>query len=178
MIHLIYELAQRPEFKGRVVFLEDYSMEVARYLISGCDVWLNNPRRPLEASGTSGQKVGAHGGLNVSVLDGWWPEGYNGENGWAIGKETPVDGELIFKDSHVQDVEDALYLYEVMENEVIPTFYTRDEQGIPRAWIRRIKNAMMTLPPQFCAERMLREYVERIYPPEVVLDPPRILRAG
>ncbi len=179
LIHRIYEISQMEPFKGKVIFLENYNMAIARFLVSGSDVWLNNPRRPFEASGTSGQKVATHAGVNVSVLDGWWPEGYDGTNGWAIGEATPIGGDdLVFKDSHVQDVEDALALYEVMEQEVIPTFYQRNEQGIPVDWLQRVKRAMITLPPRFSAERMLKEYVERIYPPSVVLDPPRTLAGG
>lgn len=128
-------------------------------LVSGCDVWLNNPRRPREASGTSGQKVTVHGGLNLSILDGWWPEGYNGHNGWAIGQEASHE----HKDAHVQDPEDAHFLYETLANDVIPTFYDRDAKDLPIRWIAHMRNAMRTLPYAFSAERMVIDYIELIY---------------
>ena len=117
----------------------------------------------MEASGTSGQKIAVHGGLNVSILDGWWPEGYNGENGWAIG----YDASATYKDPHEQDAEDAAFLYDVLENQVIPTFYERDERGIPTGWVSRMRNAMMTLTHEFSAARMVRQYVEQIYGAEM-----------
>jgi alpha-glucan phosphorylase-like protein len=156
-IRTIFEMSQRPAFKGKVVFLENYSMEIGRMLVSGCDVWLNNPRRPMEASGTSGQKIAAHGGLNVSILDGWWPEGYDGSNGWTIGDGT------VYPDVGKQDAEDATALYAVLENEVIPAFYDRDPEGLPRGWISRMRRAMQTLPATFSAVRMVSDYVEEMY---------------
>lgn len=159
LIQQLFELTRHAAFEGRLVFLENYNMEVGRMLVSGCDVWLNNPRRPMEASGTSGQKVGVHGGLNVSILDGWWPEGYNGHNGWAIGYDASAD----IKDPGVQDAEDADYLYDVLEREVLPAFYERGDDGLPHAWIARMRQAMMTLPWAFSAERMLVDYTEQIY---------------
>ncbi|MEX0599882.1 MAG: alpha-glucan family phosphorylase, partial [Rhodothermales bacterium] len=160
-IQQIVEAAHHPGLRGRVVFLENYNIEIGRMLISGCDVWLNNPRRPMEASGTSGQKVAVHGGLNLSVLDGWWPEGYNGLNGWAIGKEH-VDTAL---DTLEQDRLDAESLYRRLEEAVVPAFYDRDERGIPTLWIRRMRAAMKELVPQFSARRMVGDYVERMYAP-------------
>lgn len=157
-IQQIYEMSQREPFSGRLVFLENYDMEVGRMLVSGCDVWLNNPRRPMEASGTSGQKISIHGGLNLSILDGWWPEGYNGENGWAIG---PASTEEL--ENEEQDARDAAYLYEKLEREVIPAFYERGADGLPGQWIQRMKNAMRTLPPAFSAERMVKDYIEEMY---------------
>jgi starch phosphorylase/maltose phosphorylase len=134
---------------------------MGRMLTSGCDVWLNNPRRPLEASGTSGQKVAAHGGLNLSVLDGWWPEGYNGRNGWAIGPEPTGDyGEA---DPEVQDEQDAAALYEQLEQNVVPTFYDRTDDGLPADWIDMMREAMAGLPAPFSAKRMVLEYVEEMY---------------
>lgn len=162
-IQQIHELSRNAAFEGKLVFLENYTMEIGRRLVSGCDVWLNNPRRPMEASGTSGQKIAVHGGLNVSILDGWWPEGYNGENGWAIG----YDASATYKDPHEQDAEDAAFLYDVLENQVIPTFYERDERGIPTGWVSRMRNAMMTLTHEFSAARMVRQYVEQIYGAEM-----------
>jgi starch phosphorylase/maltose phosphorylase len=160
-IQRIYEISQQDGFNGRVVFLENYNMEIGRMLVSGCDVWLNNPRRPLEASGTSGQKITPHGGLNLSVLDGWWPEGYNGDNGWAIGK-TPT-GDYGTEDPEVQDRDDARSLYHQLEDEVIPAFYDRDDNGLPTRWIARMREAMTTLLGPFTAKRMVIDYVNKMY---------------
>ncbi len=145
------------EHLGRVVYLENYDLALARGLVQGCDVWLNLPRRPLEASGTSGQKVIANGGLNVSVLDGWWVEGYAGDNGWAVGDERQ-DG-----DPEAQDDADAEALYTLLETEVLPLFYERDAQGIPRRWLARVRASIKTLLPLFNTHRMVKEYAERIY---------------
>jgi starch phosphorylase/maltose phosphorylase len=163
-IQRIYEISQMPGFEGKVVFLENYDMEIGRMLTSGCDVWLNNPRRPKEASGTSGQKVAAHGGLNLSVLDGWWPEGYNGENGWAIGPEP--SGTYGEADPEVQDEQDAASLYTQLEEAVIPTFYDRTSRppsGLPTDWIAMMREAMTGLPGPFSAKRMVLDYVEEMY---------------
>jgi glycogen phosphorylase len=157
-IRYIYEMTKREPFRGRIVFVEDYSMEIGRMLVSGCDVWLNNPRRPMEASGTSGQKIAAHGGLNLSILDGWWPEGYNGKNGWAID-----DGKSTYDSEHEQDDVDAASLYRLLEEDVIPDFYNRDERGVPTRWVEHMKDAMATLPYEFSAERMVSDYVEEVY---------------
>ncbi len=143
-------------WQHRAVFIEDYDQEVARYLVHGVDVWMNVPRRPLEASGTSGMKAAMNGVLNFSILDGWWIEGYNGENGFEI-------GDLSEADETTADAEDAESLYSTLENQIIPTFYDIDDAGIPTAWVRRMKNAIATLTPQFSSDRMVREYVERIY---------------
>jgi starch phosphorylase len=135
-------------------------MNVARYLIQGVDVWLNTPRRPNEASGTSGQKAALNGVLNLSVLDGWWPEGYNGINGWAIGGLTDLD------DPEAQDEADAEALYQLLEDEIIPLFYDeRSSDGLPREWIARIKESIRTLAPRFSMRRMVKEYVETMYLP-------------
>ncbi len=158
-IRQILEAAQRPGLQGRIVFLENYNMRIGRMLTSGCDVWLNNPRSPMEASGTSGQKVAVHGGLNLSVLDGWWPEGYNGENGWAIGHGY-ADGSF---DKAELDRRDAESLYRQLEQGVVPAFYERDERGIPTQWIGRMRAAMKELTPRFSATRMVKEYAERMY---------------
>lgn len=159
LIQQLFEISRNPAFNGRLIILENYDMHIGRLLVSGCDIWLNNPRRPYEASGTSGQKAPIHGGLNLSILDGWWPEGYNGSNGWAIGHESSADT----KEPSVQDEEDARFLQDTLANEVIPMFYTRDEQNIPREWVSRMRQAMMTLPHAFSAERMLIDYVEQVY---------------
>jgi glycogen phosphorylase len=159
-IQQIFEMSDHPDLKGRLIFLENYNMEVGKMLVSGCDVWLNNPRRPMEASGTSGQKVAIHGGLNLSILDGWWPEGYNGKNGWAIGHDASADEAL---DPDAQDAEDARFLYETFENSVIPKFYERDDRGLPTEWLAFMREAMRSLPYDFSAERMVVDYVEQMY---------------
>ncbi len=158
-IRQILEAARQPGFKGRIAFLENYNMEIGRMLVSGCDVWLNNPRSPMEASGTSGQKAAVHGGLNLSVLDGWWPEGYNGENGWAIGHGY-ADGSFGQKEL---DRRDAESLYRQLEQGVVPAFYERDGRGLPTQWIGRMRAAMAELAPRFSATRMVKEYAESMY---------------
>ena len=148
-------------WQKRAVFIEDYDQEVARYLVQGVDVWMNVPRRPLEASGTSGMKAAMNGVLNFSVLDGWWIEGYNGENGFAIGDESRDASASETDDS--DDARDAESLYSTLENQIIPAFYGIDDSGLPSDWIRRMKNSIATLTPQFSTDRMVTEYVERIY---------------
>ena len=160
-IQRIYEYSQQEGFAGKVVFLEGYDMQIGRMLVSGCDIWLNNPRRPLEASGTSGQKIAAHGGLNLSVLDGWWPEGYNGDNGWAIGPEPT--GDYGTEDPERQDREDAASLYTQLEDHILPAFYERDAAGLPPAWIAKMREAMTGVPASFSAKRMVIDYVEQMY---------------
>ena len=150
-------IRQPVEHLGRIVYLENYDVALARWLVQGCDVWLNLPRRPLEASGTSGQKVIANGGVNVSVLDGWWVEGCSDDNGWAVGDERQD------VDPAAQDDADAEALYTLLEKEVVPLFYERDERGIPRRWLARVRTSMKTLLPFFNTHRMVREYAERIY---------------
>ncbi len=159
IIQQLFEVANHPAIAGKVIVLEDYSMAIGRMLVSGCDVWLNNPRRPYEASGTSGQKVATHGGLNLSILDGWWPEGFDGTNGWAIGNEASADP----KDHAIQDAEDVRFLHDILQNDVVPMFYDRDEQGLPTRWIAMMRQAMITLPAAFSAQRMLVDYIEQIY---------------
>jgi starch phosphorylase len=148
-----------PELAGRVIFIEDYDINVGRHLVQGVDVWLNNPRRPQEASGTSGQKVLLNGGLNFSILDGWWAEAYDGLNGFAIGDGT----------THVsveeQDRRDAASLYHTLENEVIPLYYDRDEHGVPRGWVARMKRAIQTLGWRFNTDRMVTDYTRECYLP-------------
>jgi glycogen phosphorylase len=159
LIARVVQMARRSELRRRVVFLEDYDMNVARYLVQGVDVWLNNPRRPLEASGTSGMKVPVNGGLNLSILDGWWVEGYDGDNGWAIGA-----GEE-YTDLGYQDEVESRSLYDQIEQDVVPLFYTRGADGLPRGWIRRMKRSIMTCVPVFNTNRMVEEYAERCYLP-------------
>ncbi len=156
-IQKIIEISKHPNLFGKVIFLENYDMNLARYLVSGADVWLNNPRRPLEASGTSGQKVAINGGMNCSIMDGWWREGYNGHNGWSIGgDEQPAD-------AHVQDTQDSQFLYEVLSQQIIPEFYDRDANGIPKKWIKRMRHAIATLVPKYSTHRMVAEYVKKYY---------------
>lgn len=159
LIARVVQMARRAEFRRRVVFIEDYDMNVARHLVHGVDVWLNNPRRPLEASGTSGMKVCSNGGLNLSILDGWWCEGYDGDNGWAIGA-----GEE-YTDLNYQDEVESRALYELLEKEIAPLFYQRGADGLPRAWIRRMKRSITSLVPVFNTNRMVEEYLERCYLP-------------
>jgi starch phosphorylase len=140
----------------RAVFLEDYDMSMAGHLVSGSDLWLNLPRAPLEASGTSGMKAALNGGLNLSVLDGWWAEAYDGTNGWAIEGDASLE-------PGAQDEVDGAALYELFERDVVPLFYDRDPSGVPRGWIQRLKTSLKTIGPRFCATRMLQEYADRIY---------------
>jgi starch phosphorylase len=140
----------------RVVFLDDYDLRSAARLVRGCDVWLNLPRPPLEASGTSGMKSAFNGGLQLSVLDGWWAEAYDGTNGWAISGE--VDS-----DHAAQDARDAAAFHRLLDEEVVPAFYERDERGIPLRWIELMRNSLRTLAPRFCATRMLAQYVAGPY---------------
>lgn len=146
-----------PRVMQRAVFLQDYDQEIARRLVQSVDVWLNVPRRPLEASGTSGQKVAMNGGLNLSILDGWWIEGYDGSNGWAVGEAS------VATDEAETDSADAESLYRVLENEVVPQYYERDEDGIPRRWIAMMKRSIQTLLPAFNSDRMVRDYIREIY---------------
>jgi starch phosphorylase len=155
----VANLEKDPRFAGRIVFVENYSMHVGRQLVQGVDVWLNNPRRPQEASGTSGEKCILNGVLNCSILDGWWAEGYDGTNGFAVGH-----GE-IHKNPDLHDQRDAEALFDVLEREVVPTYYDRDGEGIPRAWIRRVKRAIRTLAWRYNADRMVMDYVEQCYLP-------------
>ncbi|HEX2769366.1 MAG TPA: alpha-glucan family phosphorylase, partial [Geobacteraceae bacterium] len=159
LIRQIVQLSNQERFRHRIVFLEDYDMGVARHLVQGVDVWLNTPRRPMEASGTSGMKVAFNGGLNMSVLDGWWCEGYKGNNGWAIGK-----GE-VYDDIEYQNEVEGRAIYDLLEKEIVPLFYDRDPDGIPRGWIACMKASMQTLCPVFSTDRMVQEYTEHCYIP-------------
>ncbi len=158
LIHAWFEFTQRPDLRRRVVFLEDYDMALAQQLVQGVDVWINTPRRPWEACGTSGQKTLVNGGLNLSVLDGWWAEAYQPDCGWAIGFSDCDDVAR-------NDAADAERLYELLEQDVVPLFYDRDAQGIPRGWVQRVRASMSQLAPRFSSNRMLREYVEQFYRP-------------
>jgi starch phosphorylase len=169
LIQQVYREVKRAEMGGRLVFLEDYDMNLARYLVQGVDVWMNTPRRPLEASGTSGMKAALNGALNFSILDGWWREAYNGQNGWAIGEDRGLDVEP--QPEADQDREDATSLYDVLENNIIPMFYDRDSKEISHEWLARIKDSMKTIIPRFSTRRMVKEYIDRLYVPAVKHDP-------
>jgi starch phosphorylase len=158
-IHQVYTYCKDEGLGGQIAFLEDYDMHMAKFLVQGVDVWLNTPRPPMEASGTSGQKAALNGVPHLSVLDGWWQEGYDGANGWAI----PASVELT--DWQQQDDHDADVLYRILEQDVVPLYYMRDRDGIPRGWIQVVKDAIRTTAPRFCARRMLKEYVEQLYAP-------------
>jgi starch phosphorylase len=159
LIQQIYTLAKDPAFGHRIAFVEDYDKHVAHYLVQGVDVWLNTPLRPREASGTSGMKAAINGVPNLSVLDGWWAEGYDGFNGWAVGN---VEHDT---DPDIQDQIDAESLYQLIEEEVAPLYYQRDSDNIPRGWIQIVKEAIRTAAPVFCARRMVKAYAERLYVP-------------
>jgi len=148
-----------PEFRDHIVFIENYDMQVARRMLQGSDVWLNTPRRPLEASGTSGMKAAVNGALNVSVLDGWWCEGFGESNGWVIGS-----GE-VYDDPKLQDDIESDALYRLLENDIIPLFYDRDRAGLPRDWIKMMKASMKALGSFFNTHRMLIDYTTKLYLP-------------
>jgi starch phosphorylase len=159
VIQDIFTRSRTSKFDKRVFFMEDYDIRVGRYLVQGVDVWLNNPRRPLEASGTSGMKAAMNGVINCSVLDGWWDEGYNGKNGWAIG------GRESSPDEGAQDWADAQDLYRLLENEIVPKYYDRDKAGLPLSWLEIMKESMASTIWEFSTSRMLQEYVEKLYLP-------------
>jgi starch phosphorylase len=157
LIQEVYQRVKRAENGGRLVFLQDYDLNLARYLIQGVDVWLNTPRRPNEASGTSGQKAAVNGVLNCSVSDGWWREAYNGQNGWAIGEDQAYD------DPEVGDAADAESLYTLLEEQIVPLYYERSADGLPSEWLGWVRQSICTLAPQFSMSRMVKEYVSEMY---------------
>ena len=161
----VYKRATDPMFAGRIAFVDDYDLHVAHFLVQGCDVWLNNPRKPLEASGTSGMKASINGVPQVSIGDGWWAEGYTGRNGWLIESHPEST------DYEVVDTADAEALYQLLEKEIVPTFYDRDPEGIPRRWLDVVRQAMMTVTPRFSARRMVKQYAEHMYGPVVQRQP-------
>jgi len=163
LIRQLVHLAQEDRFRQRIVFIEDYNIEVGRYLVQGVDVWLNNPRRPLEASGTSGMKVPPNGGVNLSILDGWWCEGYKQDNGWSIGAGEDYQDHPT-EQAYQDDVESTA-LYDLLENEIVPAFYERSSDDVPREWTRIMKNSMRTVNAEFNTNRMVEEYTERFYIP-------------
>ncbi|MCP4293794.1 MAG: glycosyltransferase family 1 protein [bacterium] len=159
LIRQLVHLAEEEGFRHRIVFVEDYNIEVARYMVQGVDMWLNTPRRPLEASGTSGMKVPPNGGINLSIPDGWWCEGYEPGNGWTIG------GGETFEDEVYQDEVESTALYDLLENEIVPIFYDRSSDDVPREWTRIMKNSMRTVNAEFNTNRMVEEYTQRFYVP-------------
>jgi glycogen phosphorylase len=160
LIQQIIRYSQQPEFQGKIIFVEDYDMNVARHLVAGVDIWLNNPRRPLEASGTSGQKAAMNGAPNFSVLDGWWREGWDGHNGWAIGEERA------YSSPEAQDEADALSLYATLEEEIVPLYYAaRDHAGVSSNWLRFVKESIATLTPRFNMRRVVKDYTAQLYVP-------------
>ncbi|MET0515305.1 MAG: alpha-glucan family phosphorylase [Nitrospiraceae bacterium] len=164
-IHEVLSICNDHALGGRIAFLEDYDMHMAKYLVQGVDVWLNTPRAPLEASGTSGQKAALNGVLNFSVLDGWWQEGYNGANGWAI--QPLPDG----ADPQAQDVHDGEQLYRLLEQEIVPLYYQRDLDGVSRGWVQIVKESIKTIAPRFCTKRMVKQYVDFMYAPATTRTP-------
>ncbi|WP_444369548.1 alpha-glucan family phosphorylase [Prevotella sp.] len=160
LIKRIFEISQRPEFLGKIIFLEDYDMELARRLVSGVDIWMNTPTRPLEASGTSGEKAEMNGVVNLSVLDGWWVEGYREGAGWALKQERT------YQNQGYQDQLDAATIYSLLENEILPLFYNRNEQGYSEGWIKTIKNSIATIAPHYTMKRQLDDYYDKFYTKE------------
>jgi len=159
LLQHVHTMAGDRAFQGRIAFLEDYDMRLARYLVQGVDVWLNTPRRLQEASGTSGMKAALNGVLNLSVPDGWWPEAYDGSNGWSIGDETPSVG------TREEDASDAEILYRLLEEQIAPLYYDRSRNVLPQDWIAMMKKSIRSIVPSFCARRMLKEYCGQMYLP-------------
>jgi starch phosphorylase len=155
----IYGRALDPKFGGRVAFVEGYDLHVAHFLVQGCDVWMNNPRKPLEASGTSGMKAAMNGTPHMSIGDGWWAEGFTGDNGWLIDSDANPD------DHGAKDWADAQAMYQLLEEHLVPTFYSRDSKGIPRGWLQIVKHSIRTVLPRFSARRMVKDYVREMYAP-------------
>lgn len=159
LIKRIYEISRMPQFKNKIIILENYDMNMARYLVSGVDIWLNNPRRPHEASGTSGEKAGMNGAMNFSVLDGWWVEGFNNKNGWAIGDNRD------YEDNELSDRIDSVSIYNTLEREIIPTYYDLNENQIPEKWIKIMKESIKSVASFFNTSRMVKEYNQKLYMP-------------
>ena len=159
LIKFIHEISMKPQFKGKVFLLEDYSIGMSRYLISGVDVWLNNPRRPMEASGTSGQKASVNGVINFSILDGWWAEGYNANNGWKIGTNADYDN------YEIQDNDDSESIYNTLEKKIIPSYYNQNDKGFSNSWVNMMKESIITTGGKFSTARMLVDYVQKLYMP-------------
>ena len=159
LIRYIHELSMKPQFKGKIFLLENYNIGISKYLVSGVDVWLNNPRRPMEASGTSGQKASVNGVVNFSVLDGWWAEGYNQKNGWTIGTNAE------YPSYEEQDIADSQSMYYTLENKIIPAYYAKDENGISKKWMQYMKNSIMSTGGKYSTARMVVDYTNQLYIP-------------
>ena len=159
LIKYIHEISLMPQFKGKIFLLENYNINVARHLVSGVDVWLNNPRRPMEASGTSGEKASVNGVVNFSILDGWWAEGYNTKNGWAIGTNEE------YYSYEEQDLADSESIYKTLEDKIIPTYYNKNEKSLSEAWLRLMKNSIMSTGGKYSTARMVVDYTEKLYMP-------------
>ena len=164
LIKYIYEIAKKPQFKGKIFILENYHIGIARYLVSGVDVWLNNPRRPMEASGTSGQKASVNGVINFSVLDGWWAEGYNSKNGWTIGTNDEYDS------YDIQDDADSSSMYNTLENKIIPLYYAQDSNGISEKWVEMMKQSIISTGGKYSTSRMVCDYTNQLYMPLIKLS--------
>jgi starch phosphorylase len=163
----VYRRALDPVFGGRIAFVDDYDLHVAHFLVQGCDLWLNTPRKPLEASGTSGMKAAINGVPNLSIADGWWAEGFTGSNGWVIDGGAPPGSP-----DDVTDTADANALYRLLEEEVVPAYYDRDASGVSQRWLAIVKESIRTVGPRFCARRMVKEYAERMYAPALAAPLP------
>jgi starch phosphorylase len=159
LIQHIVNIAFQSDLRGYVFFLEDYEIRIARHLVQGVDIWLNTPRRPREASGTSGMKAAMNGAMNLSVCDGWWPEAYNGRNGWMIGDDREFDNH------EMQDYEDSASFYDILEHQVIPLYYENRERGLPPEWVAMMKESMATIIPAFNSVRMVEDYLRDAYMP-------------
>ena len=164
LIRYIHEISMKPQFKGKIFIIENYNIGIARYLISGVDVWLNNPRRPMEASGTSGQKASVNGVINFSVLDGWWAEGYNSKNGWTIGTNDEYDS------YEIQDNADSSSIYSTLENKIIPTYYEKNRNGISDKWLQLMKNSIISTGGRYSTSRMVCDYTDKLYMPLAELN--------
>jgi starch phosphorylase len=164
----VYRRAIDPMFGGRIAFVDDYDLHVAHFLVQGCDVWMNNPRKPLEASGTSGMKASINGVPHLSIGDGWWAEGYTGQNGWLI------EGNPSSADHDAVDAADAEALYQLLEREIVPAFYDRDPHGRPVRWLSIVRQAIHSVTPRFSARRMVKEYAEEMYGPAVQPRPAEV----
>ena len=160
LIKKIYEISQRPEFLGKIIFLEDYDFLLARRLVSGVDIWMNTPTRPLEASGTSGEKAEMNGVVNLSVLDGWWLEGYREGAGWALTEKRT------YQNQEYQDRLDAATIYSLLENEIVPLYYNKDKKGISKGWVKVIKNSIAQIAPHYTMKRQLDDYYSKFYEKE------------
>jgi starch phosphorylase len=160
VVRQVFALKRAPGVAGRAAFLEDYDIPLAGQLVAGCDVWVNLPRPPNEASGTSGMKSCLGGGLQLSVLDGWWAEAYDGSNGWAINSDVNADPG---GDPLVQDQRDSRALFDLLEHEVVPMFHERDAEGVPQRWVAMVRRSLITHGPRFSASRMVKEYIAQVY---------------